>query len=96
MVEFVGLINVNIVRGTDLAVRDMVSSDPYVIITLGNQVNTILWVFTPFIVLIMCVCFLDVDFVYVAVSEDASHKEQPQPRLERKANALHSGRHSSS
>lgn len=37
MVEFVGLINVNIVRGTDLAVRDMVSSDPYVILTLGNQ-----------------------------------------------------------
>lgn len=39
MVEFVGLINVNIVRGTDLAVRDMVSSDPYVILTLGNQVS---------------------------------------------------------
>ncbi|KAG6424841.1 hypothetical protein SASPL_115261 [Salvia splendens] len=37
MVEFVGLINVNIVRGTDLAVRDMVSSDPYVILNLGNQ-----------------------------------------------------------
>ncbi|KAK6163065.1 hypothetical protein DH2020_002906 [Rehmannia glutinosa] len=37
MVEFVGLINVNIVRGTNLAVRDMVSSDPYVILSLGNQ-----------------------------------------------------------
>ncbi|KAL1535121.1 putative ADP-ribosylation factor GTPase-activating protein AGD11 [Salvia divinorum] len=37
MVEFVGLINVKIVRGTDLAVRDMVSSDPYVVLNLGNQ-----------------------------------------------------------
>ncbi|KAL0379820.1 UNVERIFIED_CONTAM: putative ADP-ribosylation factor GTPase-activating protein AGD11 [Sesamum angustifolium] len=37
MVEFVGLITVNILRGTNLAVRDMVSSDPYVILSLGNQ-----------------------------------------------------------
>ncbi|GER46318.1 calcium-dependent ARF-type GTPase activating protein family [Striga asiatica] len=37
MVEFVGLIKVNIVRGTNLAVRDMVTSDPYVILSLGNQ-----------------------------------------------------------
>ncbi|CAA0831411.1 Probable ADP-ribosylation factor GTPase-activating protein AGD11 [Striga hermonthica] len=37
MVEFVGLIKVNIVRGTNLAIRDMVTSDPYVILTLGNQ-----------------------------------------------------------
>ncbi|CAA3022419.1 probable ADP-ribosylation factor GTPase-activating protein AGD11 isoform X4 [Olea europaea var. sylvestris] len=37
MVEFVGLIKVNIVRGTNLAVRDMMSSDPYVMISLGNQ-----------------------------------------------------------
>ncbi|KAL3622616.1 hypothetical protein CASFOL_034027 [Castilleja foliolosa] len=37
MVEFVGLIYVNIVKGTNLAVRDMVSSDPYVILSLGDQ-----------------------------------------------------------
>ncbi|KAK3138917.1 hypothetical protein QOZ80_5AG0375150 [Eleusine coracana subsp. coracana] len=37
MVEFVGLIKVNIVRGTDLAVRDVMSSDPYVMINLGHQ-----------------------------------------------------------
>ncbi|XP_073307725.1 probable ADP-ribosylation factor GTPase-activating protein AGD11 isoform X1 [Primulina huaijiensis] len=37
MVEFVGLIKVNVVRGTNLAVRDMVTSDPYVILSLGNQ-----------------------------------------------------------
>ncbi|KAK1370488.1 putative ADP-ribosylation factor GTPase-activating protein AGD11 [Heracleum sosnowskyi] len=39
MVEFVGLIKVNIVKGSNLAVRDMMSShsDPYVILALGNQ-----------------------------------------------------------
>lgn len=37
MVEFVGLIKVNVIRGTNLAVRDMVTSDPYVILNLGHQ-----------------------------------------------------------
>ncbi|CAL9045188.1 probable ADP-ribosylation factor GTPase-activating protein AGD11 [Musa acuminata AAA Group] len=37
MVEFVGLIKVNIVKGTNLAVRDMMTSDPYVILNLGHQ-----------------------------------------------------------
>ncbi|CAA7388558.1 unnamed protein product [Spirodela intermedia] len=37
MVEFVGLIKVNVVRGTNLAIRDVVSSDPYVMLTLGHQ-----------------------------------------------------------
>ncbi|KAK4770595.1 hypothetical protein SAY87_031127 [Trapa incisa] len=37
MVEFVGLIKVNIVRGMNLAIRDMLTSDPYVIISLGQQ-----------------------------------------------------------
>ncbi|WOL11996.1 putative ADP-ribosylation factor GTPase-activating protein AGD11 [Canna indica] len=37
MVEFVGLIKVNIIRGTNLAVRDVVTSDPYVILSLGHQ-----------------------------------------------------------
>ncbi|XP_010273190.1 PREDICTED: probable ADP-ribosylation factor GTPase-activating protein AGD11 [Nelumbo nucifera] len=37
MVEFIGLIKVNIVRGTNLAVRDMITSDPYVILSLGQQ-----------------------------------------------------------
>lgn len=39
MVEFVGLIEVNVIRGTNLAIRDMLSSDPYVILTLGQQVS---------------------------------------------------------
>uniref|UniRef100_A0ACD5WL68 Uncharacterized protein n=1 Tax=Avena sativa TaxID=4498 RepID=A0ACD5WL68_AVESA len=37
MVEFVGLIKVNILRGTNLAIRDVMSSDPYVILNLGHQ-----------------------------------------------------------
>ncbi|CAM0885105.1 unnamed protein product [Alopecurus aequalis] len=37
MVEFVGLIKVNIIRGTNLAIRDVMSSDPYVILNLGHQ-----------------------------------------------------------
>ncbi|KAL3599634.1 hypothetical protein D5086_007552 [Populus alba] len=37
MVEFVGLIKVNVVKGTNLAVRDVLTSDPYVVLTLGQQ-----------------------------------------------------------
>jgi hypothetical protein len=39
MVEFVGLIKVNVVKGTHLAVRDVMTSDPYVILSLGHQVS---------------------------------------------------------
>ncbi|XP_074304910.1 putative ADP-ribosylation factor GTPase-activating protein AGD11 isoform X2 [Silene latifolia] len=37
MIEFVGLIKVNVVRGTNLAIRDIITSDPYVILSLGQQ-----------------------------------------------------------
>ncbi|KAI4370462.1 hypothetical protein MLD38_018815 [Melastoma candidum] len=37
MVEFIGLIKVNVVKGTNLAVRDVMTSDPYVILALGQQ-----------------------------------------------------------
>ncbi|OIV99113.1 hypothetical protein TanjilG_32372 [Lupinus angustifolius] len=37
MVEFVGLIKVNFVKGTNLAVQDVMTSDPYVILSLGHQ-----------------------------------------------------------
>lgn len=39
MVEFVGLIKVTVVKGKHLAVRDVMSSDPYVILSLGHQVS---------------------------------------------------------
>jgi stromal membrane-associated protein len=38
MVEFIGILKVKVIRGTNLAIRDLRSSDPYVILTLGQQV----------------------------------------------------------
>jgi stromal membrane-associated protein len=38
MVEFIGILKVKVIRGTKLAVRDLISSDPYVVLTLGQQV----------------------------------------------------------
>ncbi|XP_065869174.1 ADP-ribosylation factor GTPase-activating protein AGD12-like [Euphorbia lathyris] len=37
MVEYIGLLKVSVKSGTNLAVRDMMSSDPYVVLTLGKQ-----------------------------------------------------------
>lgn len=39
MIEFVGLIKINVVKGTNLAVRDVMTSDPYVFLALGQQVS---------------------------------------------------------
>lgn len=38
MVEFIGLLKVKVMKGTNLAIRDMLSSDPYVVLNLGHQV----------------------------------------------------------
>ncbi|KAH0858427.1 hypothetical protein HID58_086688 [Brassica napus] len=37
MVEFIGLLKVTVKKGTNLAIRDMMSSDPYVVLNLGKQ-----------------------------------------------------------
>ncbi|KAG6583853.1 ADP-ribosylation factor GTPase-activating protein AGD12, partial [Cucurbita argyrosperma subsp. sororia] len=37
MVEFMGLLKVKVIKGTNLAVRDMKSSDPFITLTLGQQ-----------------------------------------------------------
>ncbi|KAH6790159.1 Calcium-dependent ARF-type GTPase activating protein family [Perilla frutescens var. frutescens] len=37
MVEFIGMLKTKVLRGTNLAVRDMLSSDPYVVLKLGKQ-----------------------------------------------------------
>ncbi|KAL2930453.1 ADP-ribosylation factor GTPase-activating protein AGD12 [Bienertia sinuspersici] len=37
MVEFIGVLKVKVGKGTNLAVRDMLSSDPYVVLNLGQQ-----------------------------------------------------------
>ena len=39
MVEFMGLLKVKVIKGTNLAVRDMKSSDPFITVTLGQQVS---------------------------------------------------------
>lgn len=39
MVEFIGMLKVKVIKGTDLAVRDIKSSDPYVVLNLGTQVG---------------------------------------------------------
>ena len=41
MIEFIGILNVKVIGGTNLAIRDMSSSDPYVVLTLGRQVISI-------------------------------------------------------
>ncbi|XP_057494894.1 ADP-ribosylation factor GTPase-activating protein AGD12-like isoform X1 [Actinidia eriantha] len=37
MVEFIGMLKVKVLKGTNLAIRDMLSSDPYVVLALGHQ-----------------------------------------------------------
>ncbi|CAH9101832.1 unnamed protein product [Cuscuta europaea] len=37
LVEFIGILRIKVIKGTNLAVRDMLSSDPYVVLTLGQQ-----------------------------------------------------------
>ncbi|RAL53532.1 hypothetical protein DM860_015569 [Cuscuta australis] len=37
MVEFIGMVKVKVLKGKNLAIRDMLSSDPYVVLTLGQQ-----------------------------------------------------------
>ncbi|KAK1360452.1 putative ADP-ribosylation factor GTPase-activating protein AGD11 [Heracleum sosnowskyi] len=37
MVEFIGLIKIKKVKGSNLAVRDMRTSDPYLVLSLGSQ-----------------------------------------------------------
>ncbi|XP_038691003.1 ADP-ribosylation factor GTPase-activating protein AGD12-like isoform X2 [Tripterygium wilfordii] len=37
MVEFIGLLKVKVIKGMNLAIRDMMTSDPYVVLNLGQQ-----------------------------------------------------------
>ncbi|RID46395.1 hypothetical protein BRARA_I03059 [Brassica rapa] len=39
MVEFIGLLKVTVKKGTNLAIRVMMSSDPYVVLNLGRDAN---------------------------------------------------------
>ncbi|KAG2312106.1 hypothetical protein Bca52824_023663 [Brassica carinata] len=44
MVEFIGLLKVTVKRGTNLAIRDMMSRDAYVVLNLGKHVSVSLFV----------------------------------------------------
>ncbi|KAL1167156.1 hypothetical protein V6Z11_A06G247000 [Gossypium hirsutum] len=37
VVEYIGLLKVKVIKGINLAIRDMMTSDPYVVLTLGKQ-----------------------------------------------------------
>lgn len=37
MVEFIGMLKVKVMKGTNLAIRDIKTSDPYVVLSLGTQ-----------------------------------------------------------
>jgi hypothetical protein len=54
MVEFLGMLKVRIVRGIGLAVRDLLSSDPYVVVTLGHQVFSLCSYLSPSVYVILC------------------------------------------
>ncbi|KAJ1703474.1 hypothetical protein LUZ63_003253 [Rhynchospora breviuscula] len=37
MIEFIGILKIKVTKGTNLAIRDFRTSDPYVVLTLGQQ-----------------------------------------------------------
>lgn len=39
MEHFLGLLRIRVLRGVNLAIRDSRSSDPYVVVTMGEQVS---------------------------------------------------------
>ncbi|CAA7408915.1 unnamed protein product [Spirodela intermedia] len=39
MVEYIGVLKVKVIKGTDLAIRDIRTSDSYVVLALGHQSN---------------------------------------------------------
>lgn len=51
MVEFIGMLKIKVIKGTNLAVRDVRSSDPYVVLMLGKQVSNL-----SFLILFYFIC----------------------------------------
>ncbi|CAA6671793.1 unnamed protein product [Spirodela intermedia] len=48
MVEYVEVLKVKVIKGTDLAIRDIRTRDPYVVLALGHQMRIIYNFFTSF------------------------------------------------
>ena len=79
MVEFIGLMKVDVIRGTNLAIRDVMSSDPYVIINLGHQVSNSVRQEC----MVRVVLFHDSQLLFVfAVHENEGDKEQLESCME--------------
>jgi hypothetical protein len=53
--HLVGLVKVRVVRGVNLAIRDLRSSDPYVVVRIGKQVRSSSS--SPFWLLYLICCF---------------------------------------
>jgi len=54
MVEFIGMLKVKVIKGTNLAIRDIKSSDPYVVLSLGQQVGVTIYLG----ILLLCIFYL--------------------------------------
>ncbi|TQD91030.1 hypothetical protein C1H46_023364 [Malus baccata] len=54
MENMMGLLSVHVQRGVNLAVRDMRSSDPYVVVKMSKQV--FIWLASFILLLTLCVC----------------------------------------
>ncbi len=58
MDNLLGLLRIRVKRGVNLAVRDVRSSDPYVVIKMGKQVSTLYLISLFFLYLSMFSMFL--------------------------------------
>lgn len=80
MVEFIGLLKVKIEKGINLAVRDMMSSDPYVVLKLGQQV--IIFFFPLSLKFIKSSVFYFMLFICFLESTNHRHEEHVESSLE--------------
>jgi hypothetical protein len=58
MESILGLLRIRVKRGINLAVRDVRSSDPYVVIRMGNQVGFSFFFFFLISLAVLCSFFL--------------------------------------
>lgn len=64
MENLLGLLRVRVKRGVNLAVRDVRSSDPYVVIKMYNQVN-FQFFYNFFIIIIITIIENSISFSYI-------------------------------
>lgn len=72
--EPLGLLKVLVIQGKKLVIRDFKSSDPYVIVKLGNQVisrSFLLWAPSCSDLALLS------NFIFISDSEDQSYQQLP-------------------